>query len=111
MLPRRERLSTEEFMEVMKNGRVFHSPLFLMRAIQNASSTKFAAVASKKVAKTAVLRNKIQRHIYISLQSLIKNVIPGTRAILFPKEAALSKDKSVMTEEIQRLFVKAGIIK
>jgi ribonuclease P protein component len=111
MLPRRERLSTEEFMEVMKNGRVVHSPLFLMRVQKNAATTKFAAVASKKIAKTAVLRNKLQRLTYEAVGIHIKNVTPGTRGILFPKEATFAKDLKTITTDVRELFVKAGILK
>jgi ribonuclease P protein component len=111
MLPRRERLSTEEFIEVMKNGRVVHSPLFLMRVQKNAGTTKFAAVASKKVGKTAVMRNKIQRVTYEAVGTHIKKIVPGTRAILFPKEQALTKELTALTAEVKDLFVKAGIIK
>jgi ribonuclease P protein component len=95
----------------MKNGRVVHSPLFLMRVEKGAPSTKFAAVASKKIAKTAVLRNKIQRKTYESVGSIIKKVLPGTRAILLAKAPAVTSDAKSTLSDIEQLFVKAGIIK
>jgi ribonuclease P protein component len=95
----------------MKNGRVVHSPLFLMRVQKNTPSTKFAAVASKKVAKTAVLRNKIQRKTYEAIGTCIKKVQPGTRAILLVKEGAISSTAKATLLDIEQLFVKAGIIK
>lgn len=95
----------------MKNGRVIHSPLFLVRVQKGASSIKFAAVASKKIAKTAVLRNKIQRKTYEALGLLIKRLEPGTRAILLAKAPAVTSDAKSTLLDIEQLFVKAGIIK
>jgi ribonuclease P protein component len=111
MLPKSQRLTTEEFLVVMEKGRVTHSPLFLMRIISGMPATKFAAVAPKKVAKTAVERNKIRRQTYDAIGICLPRVKTGTYAAVFAKEAGAKADRKEMVADIEKLFVKAGILK
>ncbi len=63
MLKKQQRLSTASFNEVFKIGRRLHTPYFQVVYLQ---STDFHAsvVVGKKVAKTAVLRNRLRRQVY-----------------------------------------------
>ena len=115
-------------MEVMEKGRVTHSPLFVMRTLQHkedgvrskekgvrskkGDSTldiRIAAVAPKKVAPTAVLRNGIKRHIYEAVRPMIDSVTPGTHAIIFAKAEVAKADFKVIKADIKNLFSKARI--
>lgn len=63
MLPKKERLSRLEFNRFFSVGKRFHSPsLQVVYAPQN--TLHVSVVVSKKVAKSAVIRNKIRRRIY-----------------------------------------------
>ena len=55
-------VSRELLAEVLKKGRVQHTPFFSVRAISSPTSA-CTAVISKKVAKTAVARNRAKRRI------------------------------------------------
>lgn len=58
----------------MKKGGFLNSPFFTLRFLKNPLKlTHFSVVVSKKVAKTAVLRNKIRRRTYSILKKLTKN--------------------------------------
>ncbi len=63
MLSKKNRLTRSEFSEYFKQGKRFHSPLFTLVYQQN-NTLKASAVISKKIAKTAVARNKFRRRVY-----------------------------------------------
>ena len=100
-------------MEVMEKGRVTHSPLFIIRAIVTGEDVHIAAVAPKKVAPTAVLRNSIKRHIYEAVQPLIASVTTsagqGIHIIIFAKTEAVKADFKAIGADIKNLFMKAKI--
>jgi ribonuclease P protein component len=141
MLKRSNRLSTKQFLEVMEKGRVTHSPLFVMRTLgtqvvsikedgvrskrpagragggskgeNTRLDIRIAAVAPKKVAPTAVLRNSIKRHIYEAVQPLIASVTTsagqGIHIIIFAKTEAVKADFKGIAADLKSLFVKARL--
>ena len=64
MLPKKNKLNREAFDGVWKEGGRIHSPLFTFIYKKSADVGHYSAVISKKVAKTAVLRNRLRRLIY-----------------------------------------------
>lgn len=63
MLPKKERLSRVEFNRFFSAGKRCHFPLF--QIIYTTHNTLHVSVViSKKIAKSAVVRNKIRRRIY-----------------------------------------------
>lgn len=119
MLKSIHRLSTKQFMEVMEKGRIATSPLFVVRILQSNNQafqrdnpgvlSKISAVAPKKVAGTAVLRNKVRRQIYEAVRPLRNILIPGVSIIIFAKNETLKADLESMTTDLKQLFVKAKI--
>ena len=137
MLKSIHRLSTKQFMEVMEKGRIYTSPLFVMRVLANkelgdqrvgpteAESQKLGAktqdsrgkqktggistVAPKKVAATAVLRNKLRRQIYSAVLPIHSNLIKGISVIIFAKKETIGSNLKDMTTDLKNLFVKAKI--
>ena len=67
MLPKSKRLGAAEVREILKNGRAVRTGAIFARYIPHPQE-KAAVVVSKKVAKTAVVRNKIRRLVYKELQ-------------------------------------------
>ncbi len=63
MLPKRQRLSTASFKEVFKVGRRLHTPHFQVVYLKSADFHA-SVVVGKKVAKTAVRRNRLRRQVY-----------------------------------------------
>lgn len=58
---------------VYRNGRAVHSHWFIVKLVKNPhrKNSRFAAVISKKVLKSAVKRNRVRRQVYEYVQNLI----------------------------------------
>jgi ribonuclease P protein component len=132
MLPKKRRLTTKLLDEVMVSGRIFHSPILSLKAIKVIRGTKdttnksqksfgksrFAAVASKKYFKTAVMRNRMRRRTYAALTDVVsymdKNAVNMNgnifHCILMIKPTALDIDQSDLKQAIHEIFVKSRII-
>ena len=97
-------------MEVMEKGRIITSPLFVVRILENKQEAGgISAVAPKKIAPTAVLRNSIRRQVYSALISVKNSLKPGVSMIIFAKQEALKADVAAMSTDLAQLFVKAKI--
>jgi ribonuclease P protein component len=68
MLSRKNRLTRSQFSEYFSTGKRLHSPLFTL-VYKEDNSFKASAVISKKIAKTAVARNKFRRRVYAVFES------------------------------------------
>jgi RNase P protein component len=110
MLPKKERLSTKQFDEVMLKGRVTHSPLFVFRHLLGQKSTRISATSSKKVNKTAVGRVRMRRNIYSGLGALMPMIVVGVHGIVFAKDAAVKVTPESIEKGLREVFVKAGVI-
>jgi len=123
MLSREHRLDSEGVSLVMSKGRVVTSPSFLFRVLEskNAGTFKLAAVAPKKIFKTAVLRNKVKRRTRAALFSVLKhaglmakNNAVAVRSAFFgifiANQQVLTAPFSQLTDEIQFIFEKSGIL-
>lgn len=83
MLPKRKRVTKELFQDIMKNGKILSSPLFLLR-YKAQKQAQYAIVVPKNVGKQAVLRNKLRRQGYNALAQNTK--IPSILGIFFYKK-------------------------
>lgn len=72
MLPKSKRIGAAEVREILKNGRALRAQSVFVRFLPHQKGAA-AVVVSKKVAKTAVARNKIRRAIYQSLEKKLPN--------------------------------------
>ena len=104
MLKKSRRLSTKQFDEVMKKGRVVHSSLFLMRFMNDQKDTRISAVAPVKIFKKAVLRNATRRKMYIIIESVWPHVKNGIHGAVFPKKDISGIETPDLTRDIQKLF-------
>jgi ribonuclease P protein component len=96
MLSKRSRLTALEVREILKGGRSARLGTLSVKYIYNAGA-RAAVVVSSKVAKTAVLRNKLRRDAYRVLrEALPKN----TNAVFFLHSPALD------SEELKTLCLK-----
>ena len=123
MLPKSQRLTTEQVSAVIKDGKSFQSPFFTVRVLKspNRADSKsdfaaFAVIVSKKIAKTAVARNLARRRVYeaIKLSGVTKTASnPSSPAILVAilcKTAAMGADLKTLTNDLKTLFKKAYVI-
>ncbi len=124
MLARQHRLSTERFIETISKGKAFHSPLFLMRALETgAGVTRVAAVVPVKVGKTATVRSAMRRRMYASVAKELPRLKEGLDIILLAKALGskgaaglkgakqISHTVAAINADLRVLFVKAGIVR
>lgn len=72
MLKKRFKLKTSEFKEVFNLGKTSHSPIFVLKSMNNLIEyPRFAVVVSKKISKKAVERNKIRRRFFHAIEELL----------------------------------------
>lgn len=105
MLPKKFRLSREEFKDVMKNGRLIsgslagvlvHHPSFLIHY----SSPKAGIIVSKRLSNKAVVRNKLKRRLRAALQIVLPEVHQEFHFVVLPNRRALTATVEELREEI-----------
>ena len=95
----------------MKNGRVSHSPLFLLRALSGSSDTRISTTVPVKIAKTAVQRNKFRRKLYEAVRPLVSNIVPNTHIAIIAKPQTLQSTQKALEAEVKDVFVKAKLLR
>jgi ribonuclease P protein component len=111
MLSSQNRLSTSLFKEVIQKGIIFHGDFFLARCLNMPGISRFSVSVPKKVAKTAVLRNKIRRRIYSILRSLGSKIYSNKSVVLIMKVGSDKIAFPILKLDIEKAFVKNEIIK
>jgi ribonuclease P protein component len=84
---------------------------FLLKTLKSPDGeTRFAVSISKKVAPTAVLRNRTRRRVYSVLRDLIPSVRPGYLAGISVKKGGEKLHHSDIVKEIRALLVGARLM-
>lgn len=113
MLPSTHRLTTSLFRDVFSTGRLIHSGFFMIKARKSAEmkgvTSRFAVSVSKKVAKTAVLRNRIRRRGYAALATLPPFTLP-IYAVCVAKSNAVDASVEELSADLHSVFVKIGCL-
>jgi ribonuclease P protein component len=120
MLPKEKRVTSGSFEAILKKGALFHSSFFTLRILPcfaeatqgKPKESKFSVVVSKKVAKTAVLRNKIRRRVYSCIREILKTSStrkPGLLVFFAKKD--VDKLKFInLKSEVENLLSKSGFM-
>lgn len=108
MLPKKERLTVTD-LEALSRGISVFSTLISLRYIE-ADRLKFAVSVSKKIASSAVVRNRIRRRVYALVERIKKEVKKPAYIMLMPKKEFADKPIDSLEVEIRTLFSKARII-
>ena len=90
-----------------------HSPGFSLKYVQNQRSTTYraAVVVSRKVSKSAVVRNRIRRRIYEAIRAVESSIKTPYDLVFLVREPDLAKLKSKeLTGRVLGQLAKAGII-
>ena len=95
----------------MKKVKTFSSENINLKVVYNCSKDKaFAFVASLKVSKKAVERNKLKRRARAITYPLLKDIQPGLCAAVFFKPSIIGKKYAAIKDELTILYKKAKII-
>ncbi len=111
MLPSSKRLTTSLFKETIAKGRIFHSSLFTIRVMKSEGLSRFSVAVPKKVAKTAVERNKLRRRTYSVLRNLHSRIKVGFHGVFITKPSIKTANIDSIREDTEQFFVKSGLLK
>lgn len=92
-------------MQTFRSGRRMHTPGFTI-VYAPAPKARAAAVVSKKIARTAVARNRLRRRIYAALYEA---GIGGGHIIVVAKHPAVSYSYARLEEEISGALSKLAL--
>ena len=106
----RFRLGRTELVDVMKRGKRAQSTLFSCVYLSAPLPTSRAGVVvSKKVAATAVVRNRMRRQTYEVLRTLLPQVTPPILVVCIAKKEARGMTAVQITRELEGLFLKKKV--
>lgn len=113
MLSLKYRLRNKKDIEaVFKLGQGRKEGLLFLKAFRNNLDTsRIGFIVSQKVAKKAVLRNKIKRRLRALIESRIQKIKNGIDLLFVALPGIEQKDYSYMNECIDKLLTKAGCLK
>ena len=111
MLPHSQRISVHLFKDIMKKGEVLHSTFFIIRCVNSQEKSHYAVSVSKKIAKTAVLRNKIRRRTYSIISQFLPRFKMNKKMIIIAKIGVEKMTIDSLKKEIEKIFVKSEFLK
>ena len=113
MLPKKFRLSREEFKQVMSDGQMVPGRLMgvlILRAKGEGRRakelSKAGLIVSKKLSNKAVVRNKLKRRLRAALQSILPEIHSGLHLVVLPNRRALETTVEELKNEICHLIIK-----
>jgi ribonuclease P protein component len=105
MFKKSSRIEKKDVIKVIKEGVAYHSPSFLLKVLKNPlKTTLFAVIVSKKVAKTAVSRNKNKRRVREIMKKQSKNISQGCFYIIMLKKDLNRAVFGDVKKELSELF-------
>jgi ribonuclease P protein component len=96
MFKKTQRLSTSEFQQFFRTGKKHHSSHLTIISSKH-DSLKVAVVVGKKVARSAVTRNRLKRRVAATLRDILAHHTGVYIAILKPPFATLPRKTATTT--------------
>ncbi|MBT4916981.1 ribonuclease P protein component [Candidatus Peregrinibacteria bacterium] len=111
MLPKEKRIGRGQIEFVLKKGESSTSKLFIIRYIgNNKEISRYAIVASAKLSKKAVERNRIRRQIYEAIRLIEKELTHNKSLdiVLIPKKQILKSEFEEIKEDLGGIIENHG---
>ena len=110
MLKKANRFSGRvRLLRVFRTGRVTRSQECSVRFAE-AKQLRVAVVVSKKVSKSAVVRNRIRRRVYSFMEGRQNSLKPGDYVISIFTETPASQTRTDFDSSLSRLLERAGLL-
>lgn len=111
MLPKKFRLSRQEFKDVMKNGRLISGRLAGVLVHRPSSIVhhpfpKAGIIVSKKLSSKAVVRNKLKRRLRAALQIVLPEIQPEMHFVVLPNRRSIDASVEELEKEIRLIAQK-----
>jgi ribonuclease P protein component len=115
MLPKKRRVNKGFFQKIMEGGYVIQGQFLIFRYLRPESArtiladseVHLACVAPKNIAKSAVMRNKLRRRVYVILRPI---TISSGSGVFFYKKQGISASSQEIKEDIGFLLKKAHFV-
>ena len=113
MLATKYRLVKDKnFKKVLTKGRSFFSPNLRMRYVANGLDfCRISVVASTKVSKKAVIRNRLKRQVREAIRLNFKKIKPGNDIVVYLKTQAIGQSYEQLEKEILANLSKSKLLK
>jgi ribonuclease P protein component len=106
----RFRLGRTELVDVMKRGKRAQSTLFSYVHLPAPEGySRAGVVVSKKVATTAVMRNRMRRQTYEVLRTMLPDVHPAILLVCIAKKEARGMTHAALKQALEELFLKKKV--
>lgn len=111
MLPKNRRIPRKMFPLLSNGAKSFRSNIFLVKFIKkpDQSASRFCFSVSKKVAKSAVIRNRMRRSGYRLLEKYLPK-ISSDSMVLFSFRVIPKNDEEI-TKNIESILIESKLIK
>lgn len=113
MLSKKYKIPRDEFPKNKAKANFYnsqHLTLVVRKSEKHHKNTKFSFIISKKIARNAVLRNKMKRRGYYAIQKIIKNTKENLLAVFILKKEIQTIPYRQFEYQILQLLKKAKII-
>ena len=114
MIPRSNRFRGRASLRfVYQNGRTVRGPLFSIKSTVNPKRRSYRAsvVVSRKVSKSAVVRNRIRRRLYSALGRLDADIVePYDIVITVFHDTAATEPAEKLSNQLKNQLKEAGIL-
>jgi len=110
MLPKKQRIPKALARDIFMRGSTTPSPHFILRTAKSPGDTRFAVSISKKVAPTAVARNRSRRRIYSALRVFVPLAQKGFLAAITVKKGGEDLPYVDISKEIEALLKRARVM-
>jgi ribonuclease P protein component len=92
-------------------AQTFSTPFFNLKISKNAAgSKKFDFIVSKRVSKSAVLRNKTKRVMRSVIEEDLEKIAPGKDFLIISKKQLDWSQKNEVKEVLENTFKKARVL-
>ena len=100
MLPKNQRVPRKLFSELLLGSSYINSPLFSLRFVSSSpiKETRIGVSVSKKISKSAVVRNTVRRRVYSAASKFFKKFPNGVFLFVAKPGAEKLKGEKLMME-------------
>lgn len=114
MLANRYRLtSKKDFTKVKKKGTDFHGRMLFLSILDRGDNepSRFGFIITNNVLKQAAKRNRIKRILRDAVQRSIFLMKDGFDCVLIARHGVEKLSREELTEDVEKLFTKADLLK
>jgi len=107
MIPRTKRVGKKDFPPFTTKGRSFSTPLFSCKIVSGkdaGATNRYAVVVSKKVAKSAVVRNTLKRRFFNAIRGTKGFTSKGSTGIFYVRTPAVLASYRDIADEVEKIL-------